>query len=80
MGAVLVSIPACGVDAMAVVVCPECGGKLGFHMADCTAPDRERDAYLERMRVVRMRIDDLGINVDDLVEFIEFASLKNNLG
>lgn len=62
------------------VVCPECGGKRGFHMEDCPAPDREREAYLERMRVVRMRIDDLGINADDLVEFIEFASLKNNLG
>lgn len=80
MGAVLVSIPACGVDAMAVVVCPECGGKRGFHMADCTAPDRERENYFTRMRAVRDRLETLGIRADDLLEFIEFSSLKNNLG
>ena len=60
--------------------CPECGGKRGFHMEECTAPDRERDAYMQRMRNVRVRLEEIGISPDDLLEFVEFSSIKNNFG
>lgn len=61
-------------------ICPECGGKRGFHMEKCAAPDREKDAYIQRMRNVRMRLEAVGINPDDLLEFVEFSSRQTNFG
>lgn len=59
-------------------VCPECGGKREHHMADCSRADREN--YFARMRAVRNRLEALGITPDDLLEFVEFSSRKNNFG